>query len=88
MFEDWSATINAEATTLIVHAAYMNNPASMFGHTLLRLDPADQDEDNRLLSFAVKDGADTGEHNGLLVAALGLTGGYPGAMPSSPITSW
>ncbi|MEM9442232.1 MAG: DUF4105 domain-containing protein [Pseudomonadota bacterium] len=83
-FEAWSKTINAESATLIFPAAYMNNPASMFGHTLLRLDPADQAEDNRLLSYAVNYGADTGEDNGLLFAALGLTGGYPGSYAVKP----
>lgn len=40
-FESWAATIDASAATLIFPAAYMNNPASMFGHTLLRLDRAE-----------------------------------------------
>ncbi len=83
-FETWAATINADAATLIFPAAYMNNPASMFGHTLLRLDPGEQSEDNRLLSYAVNYGADTGEDNGLLFAALGLTGGYPGSYAVKP----
>ena len=83
-FATWSATINADAATLIFPAAYMNNPASMFGHTLLRLDPAEQSEDSRLLSFAVNYGADTGDHNGLLFAVLGLTGGYRGTYTVKP----
>jgi hypothetical protein len=83
-FETWAATINADAATLIFPAAYMNNPASMFGHTLLRLDPAEQSEDSRLLSFAVNYGADTGDHNGLLFAVLGLTGGYRGTYAVKP----
>ncbi|MEM8949592.1 MAG: DUF4105 domain-containing protein, partial [Pseudomonadota bacterium] len=83
-FEAWANTIDAEAATLIFPAAYLNNPASMFGHTLLRLDRPDQTEDTRLLSYAVNYGAETGEDNGFLFAFLGLTGGYPGTYSVEP----
>ncbi len=83
-FEEWSGTIDADAATLIFPAAYMNNPASMFGHTLLRLDRAGQSEDTRLLSYAVNYGAETGSDNGLLFAVLGLTGGYAGTYSVAP----
>jgi hypothetical protein len=62
----------------------MNNPSSMFGHTLLRLDRANQDEQTRLLSYAVNYGAVTGNDNGLLFAVYGLTGGYPGTYSVMP----
>ena len=62
----------------------MNNPASMFGHTLLRFDRPDQSENTRLLSYAVNYGAETGEDNGVLFAVLGLTGGYPGTYSVEP----
>ncbi|MGI9487441.1 MAG: Lnb N-terminal periplasmic domain-containing protein [Geminicoccaceae bacterium] len=83
-FEAWADAIDAEAATLIFPAAYLNNPASMFGHTLLRLDRPDQSEDTRLLSYAVNYGADTGADNGVLFAVLGLTGGYPGTYAVEP----
>ena len=35
-FTQWFHELNAEAVTLIFPSAFMNNPASMFGHTLLR----------------------------------------------------
>ena len=78
-----SCAINAERVTLIFPAAYLNNPSSMFGHTLLRLDRAGQDE-HRLLSYAVNYGAVTGNDNGLLFAVYGLTGVYPGTYPIKP----
>ncbi len=62
----------------------MNNPSSMFGHTLLRFDRAGQDEKTRLLSYAVNYGAVTGNDNGLLFAVYGLTGGYPGTYSVMP----
>ncbi len=83
-FDDWLAAIDATQITLIFPAAYMNNPSSMFGHTLLRLDRANQDEQTRLLSYAVNYGAVTGNDNGLLFAVHGLTGGYPGTYSVMP----
>lgn len=38
--------------TLIYATDFMGNPSSMFGHTLLRLDPKDQQQLN-LVSYAV-----------------------------------
>jgi Domain of unknown function (DUF4105) len=59
-------------------SAYLNNPSSMFGHTLLRLDRADQNEQTRLLAYTVNYGALTGEDLGIMFAVHGLTGGYRG----------
>lgn len=73
-----------EQVTLVFPAAYLNNPSSMFGHTLLRLDRAGQDERTRLLSYAVNYGAEVGDDNGLLFAIHGLTGGYPGTYSIMP----
>ena len=57
----------------------------MFGHTLLRFDRAEANEQTaHLLSYAVNYGAETGEDNGLLFAVLGLTGGYPGTYSVEP----
>lgn len=83
-FDEWASTIDAESVTLIFPAAYLNNPASMFGHTLLRFDRPGQTEDTRLLSYAVNYGAETGEDNGILFAVLGLTGGYAGNYSVEP----
>jgi hypothetical protein len=83
-FDEWAATIGAEQVTLIFPAAYFNNPASMFGHTLLRLDRPNQTEETQLLSYAVNYGADTGTDNGLLFAVYGLTGFYHGTYSVEP----
>ena len=34
----WLETINADKVTLVFPVGYLNNPASLFGHTFLRLD--------------------------------------------------
>jgi Domain of unknown function (DUF4105) len=83
-FAAWLATIDAERVTLIFPAAYMNNPSSMFGHTFLRFDRAEQDERTRLLSYAVNYGAAVDDDNGLRFAIYGLTGGYPGTYSVMP----
>jgi len=57
----------------------------MFGHTLLRLDRAgDDDEDTQLLSYAVNYGAMTGDDGGLMFAVRGLAGGYRGTYDIMP----
>ncbi|MCB1971104.1 MAG: DUF4105 domain-containing protein [Geminicoccaceae bacterium] len=83
-FEDWRSTLDATGVSLVFPAAYLNNPASMFGHTLLRLDREGQTEDTRLLSYAVNYGAATDTDNGVLFAVMGLTGGYPGTYSVEP----
>lgn len=83
-FDEWFATIAAQQVTLVFPAAYLNNPSSMFGHTLLRLDRAGQDERSRLLSYAVNYGADTEGDAGLLFAIYGLTGRYRGSYSLLP----
>ena len=65
-------------------AAYLNNPSSMFGHTLLRLDRAGQNEQTRLLAYAVNYGAVTGDDLGIMFAVHGLTGGYRGTYSVLP----
>jgi hypothetical protein len=83
-FHEWFSAIAAEQVTLVFPAAYLNNPSSMFGHTLLRLDRAGQDERSRLLSYAVNYGADTGADSGLMFAIYGLTGVYWGSYSVMP----
>ncbi|MEY4730824.1 MAG: hypothetical protein RL020_1982, partial [Pseudomonadota bacterium] len=83
-FRDWYATLNPHEVTLIFPAAYLNNPSSMYGHTLLRIDAKDQDEQTRLLAYAINYAANTDEPQGFLYAYKGLTGGYPGMFSSMP----
>ncbi len=61
--------------TLVFPTAYINSPASMFGHTFLRLD---RSLDRPLIGEAVNYAAQTGEENALIYTYYGLTGGYKG----------
>ncbi|RUM67575.1 MAG: hypothetical protein DSZ05_02495 [Sulfurospirillum sp.] len=64
-----------QGVTLVFPTAYLNSPASMFGHTFLRLD---RDLATPLVSEAVNFAAQTDETNGLIYTFKGLTGGYKG----------
>lgn len=83
-YRRWRDTLNPGAITLVFPAAYLNNPASLYGHTLLRIDARDQDERTRLLSYAINYAAATDETNGLVFAVRGLFGGYPGLFGIGP----
>ncbi len=77
IFETWRTGISAEAVTLVYATAYLNSPASMYGHTFLRLSRA-TGEGNRLLDYAVNFAADVDTNNGVLYALKGISGGFPG----------
>lgn len=72
--------------TLIYPASYLNNPASMFGHTFVRVDGAKEGgQRNALLALTVSYGADVSpDENGFVYAFKGLTGLYPGSVRSHP----
>lgn len=81
-WESFYDDIRPAGVTLLFTNAYMNNPASLFGHTLLRIDTARQG--TQLLAHGANYGAFTGEQNGLLFAVHGLTGGYYGGFTVKP----
>ena len=83
-YQQWHAALNPERFTLIFASAYLNSPSSMYGHTFLRIDAQDQNEQTRLLAYAVNFAANTNETNGLAFAVNGLFGGYQGAFSMLP----
>jgi Domain of unknown function (DUF4105) len=83
-YEEWHAAMNAAKLTLVFASAYLNNPSSMYGHTLLRVDARDQNERTRLLAYTINFAADTNETNGLTFAVKGLLGGYAGTFSVLP----
>ena len=83
-YREWHDALNAERLTLVFASAFINNPSSMYGHTLLRIDARDQDERTRLLAYAVNSAATTNETNGVTFAIQGLIGGYPGTFSLLP----
>jgi hypothetical protein len=83
-FREWMSALDPESVTLIFPSAYLNNPSSMFGHTLLRIDHANRAENNRLLDYTVNFAADTDTPTALSSIILGVTGGLPGRFSTTP----
>jgi len=83
-FEAWLKAIDAQSVTLIFPSAYMNNPSSMFGHILLRMDQRGQTEQTRILAYTINFAADAFNDNAIVYAALGLTGGFKGYFSTLP----
>lgn len=81
--DEWIGQIRPHKTTLIYATDFMGNPSSMFGHTLLRLDPKDQQELN-LISYAVNYAATVPGEQSWSYAWKGLTGQYPGEYSLMP----
>ncbi len=83
-FREWREALNPQGVTLVFPAAYINSPASMYGHTLLRIDANDQDEKTRLLAYAINYAAKTDETGGVLFSINALIGVYPGVFSIMP----
>ncbi|BCT89671.1 MULTISPECIES: DUF4105 domain-containing protein [Acinetobacter] len=82
-FDRWMNEVKPYQATLIYATDYMGNPSSMFGHTLLRLDPKDQQQLN-LVSYAVNYAATVDSNDNWSFAWKGLTGQYPGEYSLMP----
>lgn len=67
--------IDAKFATLVFPTAHINSPASMYGHTFIRLG---SNIETPLISNAVNYAAKTEESNGLVFAYQGIFGGYEG----------
>ena len=83
-FHNWYAELNPQSITLIFPSAYMNNPSSMFGHTLLRVDRKGQTELTRILAYTINYAADVPPDAGVAFAIKGLAGGYKGFFSTIP----
>jgi hypothetical protein len=79
-FEEWKGGIDAGELYLVYSSAYPNNSASMFGHTFLRFD-RNQKNNNKVAeemlgySFAFQVRTDSSD-NAFLYTLKGVTGGY------------
>lgn len=74
-FDEFHKSINPRSAVLVFPVSHINSPASMFGHTLLRID---SDKESKLFSWAVNYSAKTGETNGIFFAVKGIFGYYEG----------
>ena len=83
-FELWLKEINPAGVSLIFPSAFLNNPPSMFAHTLLRIDQVGQTEDTKLLSYTINFAARPTTQFFLAFAFMGLTGGFEGYFSIKP----
>jgi len=83
-YDEFRGGLDAWGVTLIFPEAFMNNPSSMFGHTLLRIDAGPPSGRRNLLSYGVNFSADTGGDGGVAFAWKGITGSYRGRFGIHP----
>jgi len=83
-FERWFADFEAQSITLVFPSAFMNNPASMFGHTLLRVDQRGQTDSTRILAYTINYAADVPPDAGIAYPVRGIFGGYRGYFSTIP----
>jgi hypothetical protein len=75
----WRENVQPQQVTLVFPTYHLNSPSSMFGHTLLRLDPEKDEDESKWLSVSISFGANVPEgENSALYAWRGLFGGYSG----------
>lgn len=81
-YQGWRKGLPVTKVSLVFATAYPNNPASMFGHTFLRLNGPG--EGKALLDYVVNFAATTGEAGGVEFALFGVFGGYEGHYSLAP----
>ena len=83
-FWRWFNEFNAEAISVIFPTGFMNNPASMFGHTFLRIDAKGQTPQTRILAYTINYAADVPPNAGLEYGFKGVFGLYQGNFTTIP----
>ena len=82
-YEEWKNTLNIGQASLVFAGSYLNNPASSYGHTFLRLHRK-HTEGADLLDYTLNYAAYTKDDKGMLYAIKGLFGIYPGMFATTP----
>lgn len=80
----WLDVLDPVGVTLVFASYFMNNPASMFGHTLIRIDSRRTGPDNRLLNYGANYAAIPDTDNAFLYALKGLIGSFQGRFAIFP----
>lgn len=79
----WKDSLNPDTLSVVFSSYYMQAPASMFGHALIKLNNK-VNENSELLDYGVNYAATPGEMDPFSYAYRGLTGGYPGSFAIFP----
>lgn len=77
----WRENLPFKSLTIIFASYYANNPASMFGHTLLRINSSDK---SSISDYGVDFSAIADTDHGIEFAIRGLMGGYMGLFSIKP----
>ncbi|MDQ7090991.1 MAG: DUF4105 domain-containing protein [Methylococcales bacterium] len=80
----WLNKLAVKSITVVFPVAYLNNPASMFGHSFLKLDKQQTAKGSELLASTVNYAAVTEKERGLSFVLKGLFGGYQGQFTLAP----
>ncbi len=86
-FRTFHDALQAESVTMVFSAYYLNNPASAFGHTFLRLNKRNDmvsEERRRLLDYGIEFSADPDTTFAPLYAIKGIAGAFPGTFRRLP----
>ncbi len=83
-FHRWYEDFEVQSISLIFPSAFLNNPASMFGHTLFRVDQRGQTEQTRILAYTINYAADVPPNAGLAYPIRGIFGSYKGYFSTIP----
>ena len=81
-YQKFMKDIRPNGVTILFTDAFMSNPASLFGHTLIRIDTARKG--TQMLAHGSNFGANSGTDSGPIFAFKGLVGGYYGGYVVSP----
>ena len=87
-FQQFLRDLRPRSLTLVFSSYYLNNPASAFGHTFLRVNKqsrTDQQRDLELLDYGIDYSARVDTANPLLFAAKGMTGQFAGVFRRVPV---
>lgn len=77
----WLAGLNPESASIVFSSYYPNNPASIFGHTFIKINTS---KENKISDYAINYLAITSETNGVLFGIKGLLGFYRGEFSVIP----
>ena len=81
-YQSFLNDVQPDGVTVLFTNAFMSNPASLFGHTLVRIDT--KRKGTQMLAHGSNFGANSGPESGFFFAMKGLFGFYQGAYSYSP----
>lgn len=85
-YQNFRKRIQAQSASVVFSSYYLNNPASAFGHTLLKLNQnlPGQKDSLALLDYGISYAASVTISNPILYAIYGIFGLFPGSFTSVP----